>query len=98
MSEITRTLMVDVWTNKPISEDEIHKAYYLSMQENADRPTELVMGVEACAEFNRFIDIARMADINTYMGMKWRCDGEMDDNKWFVRRSVPKTYALKDTV
>lgn len=96
MGSLTKTFTVDVWTEKPISEGEIHKAYYLFRRENIDEPTELIMGVEACREFQRTVDIAKIASIDTYMGMKWYCDGEIGPKKWHVRRSSSKTYQLKE--
>lgn len=96
MSEQTKTLMVDVWTKKPVSKGEIARAIDYFRRENVDRPDELILGVEAARELQANAEPYDFLNIDTYMGLKWKVDGELEPKEWRVRKSDVKVYALEE--
>lgn len=90
------TIIEDVWVTKPISETAVNEAYDAFRSQYIGSPTKLVMHPEASMDFVAGLKEPSMnLTPNTYMGMDFELDRDLDEKEWCVRLSVSKTWAIE---
>jgi hypothetical protein len=94
--ETIKKIVIDVTTNRPISQGEIAIAVDLFRLSYVDRPEILAMHHSAYRDIAQQLD-AKYLNFESIMGLKIFLDPELSENEWRVRKVDEKTYNLETT-
>lgn len=95
MSNIVRSYSAEITGDKPCSEENIHKAYFLFRKNFIDEPEEIVLSSLAYMNYHQTAKF-RSYELETIMGMKVIHDSNIGDGEWSVRKTDRKVYALDE--